>query len=265
MVWNLYGTASMSKVALAIVKGKRIPLDLASVTQGETRTLSFLSQSYGIVAESDLGTENIRWMGDLRFYYGFLVRFLGKTTYPCDVAVKVELDDKEDIRRDYAAKRDEKPALRPLDVSSVLPAGLPPLKYGTVHDQVPPDWMVLSSDVMGNFYAGNMAYMAANSNFFPAAQPSDGCLDLITIDGTISRLTSIQLLLSVAENTFFNHKEVVVHKISAYRLTPRNRKEGFISIDGEKVPFEPYQVEVHRGLGTVLSKSGHFYEAPGPA
>ena len=38
--------------------------------------------------------------------------------------------------------------------------------------------------------------------------------------------------------------------------------EEYISIDGEKVPFEPFQAEVHEGLGTVLAKR-HLYDAPG--
>lgn len=40
---------------------------------------------------------------------------------------------------------------------------------------------------------------------------------------------------------------------------------GYISVDGEKMPFAPFQVEVHRRLGTVLSRSGYAYEAEGPA
>lgn len=57
--------------------------------------------------------------------------------------------------------------------------------------------------------------------------------------------------------------EVSVRKATAYRLVPRD-KEGYISVDGEQVPFEAFQVEIHQGLGTVLSKSGQLYEANGP-
>lgn len=58
--------------------------------------------------------------------------------------------------------------------------------------------------------------------------------------------------------------EVWYRKVHAFRFIPRNQEDGYISIDGERVPFVPFQAEVHRGLGTVLSKNGHFYEAPGP-
>ncbi|OJD19065.1 hypothetical protein AJ78_00937 [Emergomyces pasteurianus Ep9510] len=263
MSWNLNGTGSASLAALCIVKGLRTPLDLVSITQGDRRTLSFLSQSFGIVAESDLGTDHIRWMGQARFTYGFLVRLFGKTVYPCDLAVKVELDNKELIKDHYRAGSERKSfdQLRDEEFSDTV--GLPPLRYGTVKDPLPDDWTMVPHDKLGNFYAGNMAYMAADTIFFPTALPNDGFLDLVTTNGDISRRAAIQMFMAVENGTFFDRPEVNVQKVTGYRIIPKDRKEGYISIDGEQVPFEPFQAEVHRGLGTVLSKSGYKYEASG--
>lgn len=47
-------------------------VDLFSFVQGETKTISFMSQSLGLMAELDIGTDNWRWMGDTRFFLGFL-------------------------------------------------------------------------------------------------------------------------------------------------------------------------------------------------
>ena len=263
MSLNLNGTTSPSLAALCIVKGLPTPLDLVSVTQGDRRSLSFLSQSVGIVAETDLGTENVRWMGSARFTYGFLIRLLRKTVYPCDLAVKVEIPDKEGIRQHYRAAVTDKstPIIKP--PSDPPQGGLPPLKYGKVTDPLPADWNLMPYDKMGNFYAGNMAFMAPDANFFPGSLPSDGFMDLITIDGDISRMSAVQSLLAVEKGTFFDMPHVNVRKISGYRIIPRDQKEGYISIDGESVPFEPFQAEVHKGLGLVLSKSGRQYEAKG--
>ncbi|KAH2343745.1 hypothetical protein KXV29_001531 [Aspergillus fumigatus] len=263
MAWNLCGTGSVSVAALAIVKGVRTPIDLVSVTQGKTRTLSFLSQSFGIVAESDLGTDNIRWMGAHRFTYGFLVRLMQRTVWPCDLAIKVEIDDKKAIKEHYRKYAAGEPPRRPSEDTVAGSGGLPDLKYGTVLDELPQDWEVVPGESMGNFYAGNMAIMSADTNFFPASLPNDGLIDVVTIDGTISRLTSLKMMTEIPEGGFFDMPDVRIRKASAYRLTPRE-KEGYISVDGERIPFEPFQVEVHRGLGTVLSKSGHLYEAEGP-
>jgi sphingosine kinase len=264
LAWNLYGTNSVSLVALAIIKGLRTPLDLASISQGDTRTLSFLSQSYGIIAESDLGTDHLRWMGAARFTYGFLVRLIAQKTYPCDVAFKVEMDQKKDIKEHYLAYKNKKPELRPVGGGDQIGKGLPPLKYGTVDDEVPSDWEKVSTDTIGNLYAGNMAIMSADVNFFPASLPCDGMIDLVMIDGRVGRMKSLSMMTAVENGQFFDIPEVEVRKVTGYRLIPRTQGDGYISVDGERIPFSPFQVEIHQGLGTALSKSGHLYEARGP-
>ena len=266
MSWNLNGTDSTSMAALCIVKGIRTPLDLVSITQGDKRTLSFLSQSVGVVAEVDLGTEHLRWMGSARFTYGFLVRFMKKTVYPCDIAVKVEIPTKAAIREHY---RKELSHHVDSNCRHELPEtdenALPALKFGSVKDLLPSGWSLVPHDRMGNFYSGNMAYMAADANFFPASLPNDGYLDLVTLDGDISRTAAIQSLMAVENGKFFDMPHVNYRKVSGYRIIPKSQKHGYISIDGERVPFQPFQAEIHRGLGTVLSRNGHLYEAKGVA
>jgi sphingosine kinase len=46
-------------------------------------------------------------------------------------------------------------------------------------------------------------------------------------------------------------------KAHAYRIKPLSTK-GCLSVDGEAFPFGEFQVEVHRGLGTLLSPYGHY-------
>lgn len=313
MSWNLNGTGSCSMAALAIVKGIRTSLDLVSITQGEKRILSFLSQSVGIVAESDLGTDNIRWMGSARFTYGLFARLLGKTVYPCDLAIKTEIADKSAIKAHYRAnvsKHGNEVLKLASDSSSSISqhspspptTGLPPLKYGTASSPLPPDWTLTPYPTLGNLYSGNMTIMTESAPVFPASLPSDGLLDLVTIDGTIGRLKTIASFIAIENGTFFDMAHVHSRKVSAFRVIPRfgkwapstsdgsnvqersrlgrvmaavgitggrskegDRDGGYISVDGEKIPFAPFQVEVHRGLGTVLSRSGYKYEAEGPA
>ncbi|RYP31761.1 hypothetical protein DL767_005581 [Monosporascus sp. MG133] len=318
MSCNLNGSYKPAEAALAIIKGVRTPLDLMSVTQGgagkdeETRrTLSFLSQSVGIIAESDLGTESMRWLGAFRFNVGVAQRMLRGQIYPCTVAAKVEIGDKAGVTAHYRREREaqmnnntnvpregERPETQDggagspnaLDAGEGSSAGegLPPLKYGTVNDKVPDDWVVLPTERMGNFYCGNvslltdspmrsrsrsaaknkltqsqMAYMAPHSNFFPATNPHDGMMDLVMNDGDIRLSKYLELMMSIEKESFFEQPLVAYRKITAYRLTPRDQADGYISVDGERIPFEPFQVEIHPALGTVLSKNGK-YEANGP-
>lgn len=40
-----------------------MPTDLFSMTHGGKRYISFMTQSLGLIAEVDLGTEHLRFMG----------------------------------------------------------------------------------------------------------------------------------------------------------------------------------------------------------
>lgn len=272
MSCNLNGTHSPSMGALCVVKGIRTPLDLVSITQGETRTLSFLSQSFGIIAESDLGTENVRWMGPMRFQYGFVMRLIRQNRWPCDLAIKTEIGTKDEIKAHYRkkiAEAKEKAARGDFDVprffeTNELEKGLPPLRYGRVTDPLPDGWKLVPHEKMSNFYVGNMAYMSPDANFFTCALPNDGMIDLLTVPSDCPRKTVLSMMFALGDNTLFDMPDVTMRKISGYRLIPREKK-GYISVDGESVPFEPIQAEVHQGLGTTLSRNGYSYAAPGPA
>lgn len=283
--WNLNGTNSNSMAALEVVKGVRTPLDLVSITQGDRRTLSFLSQSFGIVAECDLDTDHLRWMGSTRFTWGYLVRLLGKTVYPCEIAVKVDISSKSQIR-DHVRKElkhhqtpleeSDSPLFFSYSSTDDDGGGLPPLQYGTVNDPLPSSWTVFPCPTLGTFFCGNMPLVAPSMNIFPASLPTDGFTDLVTIDGNIPRSAAIRSMLAAENNTFFDMEHVKYRKISGYRLTPKlNNKDGgggssdspavggSVSIDGERIPCEAWQAEVHKGLGTVLSKRRGVYEGKG--
>jgi sphingosine kinase len=49
-------------------------IDVLSILQSGKRSLSFLGQSVGLMADLPLNTEHLRWMGSHRFMYGYLRR-----------------------------------------------------------------------------------------------------------------------------------------------------------------------------------------------
>ena len=263
MCLNLFGTDDPSSAALALVKSHRVPLDLTSVTQGETRMLSFLSQAVGIVAEVDLGTENYRWMGSARFTYGFFVRIMRKTVWPCEIAVKYAIESKADIKEHYKRGASDASLAFEADHNYESPSALPALEFGTVRSNLPATFTSVAGHKLGNFFAGNMALMSPGANFFPASLPSDGYLDLINIDGDIGRVAAVQCFTAVETGKFFDNDIVRCSKVTGYRIKPLSSGGGYIAIDGERIPFEEFQAEVHRGLGRTLGKQIHRYQADG--
>ncbi|TKA28689.1 hypothetical protein B0A50_03016 [Salinomyces thailandicus] len=291
MSLNLNGTNSPSLAAVAIVKGIRSPMDLIAITQGHKKYYSFMSQAVGIIAESDLGTESLRWMGSFRFTWGFLVRLLGQTIYPAEISLVADNADKRSIRSNYRHAVEEQQAMAakhippfPTDDSSALledgETDVPSLRYGTINDKLPPTFETRDNPTLGNFYVGKMCWMSPDAPFFPTSLPADGKMDLVNISGTVPRSTAVAMLTSVEKGTLMNFPEVDYRKVVAYRISPRvhqsshglrsrvlrflggaeKQTEGLISIDGEKVPFEPFQAEVVPSLATVLSRRGAIYE-----
>ncbi|KAI3937099.1 hypothetical protein MKX01_015314 [Papaver californicum] len=64
---------SVSNVVLAIIRGHKCSLDVATVLQGKTRFFSVLMLAWGLVADIDVESEKYRWMGSARLdFYGLL-------------------------------------------------------------------------------------------------------------------------------------------------------------------------------------------------
>jgi sphingosine kinase len=160
--WN--GSNHPGPAALAIAKGVVTPLDLSSITQGDRRVVSVLSQAVGIMAEADLMTEHMRWMGNKRFDVGLMQRVFAKKCYPCDLALKVEVEGKENVRAYYKRLRESNGNGRETDWPTVdgyaeddKGEGLPRLRYGTIQDELPEGWELVRHDTIGNFFAGNVS------------------------------------------------------------------------------------------------------------
>ncbi|KAK9465382.1 ATP-NAD kinase-like domain-containing protein [Lipomyces arxii] len=260
---NLVGSNDLPFATLSTVKGVPIPVDLCSLTQGDKRYVTFLSQALGMIADCDLGTENMRWMGESRFTVGLVMRVLSRAKYPCEVSVRIAHESRSQVRRAYQEDKSKNHERYDdsVDAEAVASRSLPSLRYGTINDPVPEDWKIINTSTLAIFYAGKMPWMSSDALFFPAALPRDGYVDLVLIDSAIPRLEVLSILLNVQEGKHFDSKQIHYYKVDAYRVTPKAHS-GFISIDGEKFDFTPFQVEVHPSLGTVLSRTG-FYQAPG--
>ncbi|GAA5975867.1 hypothetical protein JCM11641_002825 [Rhodosporidiobolus odoratus] len=291
--------------ALTALKGKPIPLDLSSITQpshpaGE-RTLSAITQAFGLMADLDTRTEHLRWMGDTRFTYGYAKGALARVSYPCKVSILLPPKSvygggiaKESIARHHNNSLSTPPAS-----GSVLEAGpteenahLPELKYGTIHDPLPDgptwthlpsqeelakladlddeegeggQWIHLDLEEKGVFfgYGGKMPFIAKDVMLFPVAHPNDGLIDLALVE-PMGSLAALSAMDGIDKGASFSHPKTFYLKCLAYRLTfppkPPGERDGCLTVDGEAVKYEGIQVEVHKGLGRVLSLSGRGWE-----
>ena len=333
---SCHWTNNPSYATLFLIKSVEKRIDVMCCSEPSTLSsyprLSFLSQTYGIIAESDINTEFIRWMGPARFELGVAFNILQRKKYPCDIYVKYHAKSKNDLKSHYLKYKREQvnddqdrlekveliePEIRYIDDDDssdtsisdqsgdlnltneiTMQEGMSSMndddnddvteedfeiKY-KFEDGVPSDWEKIDSHITNNlgiFYSGKMPYVAADTKFFPAALPADGCMDMVITDSRTPFTRMIPILLALDKGSHVLQPEVLHSKILAYKLIPKvedgdNGREGtpdsddshedvptpdgLYSIDGEKFPLEPLQVEVMPRLCKTLLRDGRYVD-----
>ncbi|KAI5951209.1 LCB4 [Candida jiufengensis] len=264
---TLGGSKSTEITTWLMLKSQPKPLDLMAITQTTDSqdvkvSLSFLSQCFGIIADADCGTEHLRWLGSIRFEIGIAQRLFGNSKYPCDLYVDVVTKDQTEIKnhvKDHLEndKHPKELELKDLELEN------------TVIDEVPSNWHKISNEITDNLnilYVGKMPYVSSDAQFFPAALPNDGYMDMIITNQKTSIIDLTSILLSVEKGTHieFDESKIIHAKIKKYRLVPKMNNNGgkhFISIDGESFPFKSFQVEIISGMMNGLLLDGKFTES----
>ncbi|KAF9265425.1 hypothetical protein L218DRAFT_1019822 [Marasmius fiardii PR-910] len=229
------------------VKGRPMGVDLLLMTQNGKSSISFMSQSVGLMADLDIGTDHLRWLGETRFFYGFLRGLLRLKSCDVELSYKAVEDNKTNISDTFRGMR----KLQRSDLSSPLimeeKGDLLQPKYTTTETE---GWTTFDKPAI-YIYAGKGPYVGRDYMAFPASLPDDGLIDIVVY----GRSSRSELLSSMDEapkgGTFWN-KNVHYIKARAYRMKPLS-KNGSLSIDGEAFPFEELQVEVLPRHGSFLS------------
>ncbi|KAH9484246.1 Sphingoid long chain base kinase 4 [Psilocybe cubensis] len=233
--------------ALNAVKGKPMNVDLFSFTQGERRSISFMSQAMGLMADLDIGTEHLRWMGDSRFLYGFLRGIIAFKPCPVQLSYRLVESDKNKMAEFAHSKRAETTTIsssesQVSELESKVEGAMPTLKY------LPDDedgWTTFDKPVL-YVYAGKGPYVGRDFMAFPVSLPNDGLIDVAAMIKS-TRGDMIASMDGAPEGVGYWLPNIHYAKVHAYRIKPLHPK-GCLAVDGEAFPFEPFQVEVHQAV-----------------
>lgn len=253
---STHGTNDAAVAAFRMLKSERTKMDVMAVTQmedGVERTrISYVSQAYGSIADADIGTEKLRWMGPIRFEIGVAHKLITKAQYPCDLWVHYgcegdEVKDHFDRHRKGLAVEHSKQ------------------KYPSLSEDPPAEWEKMQQDIADNvniFYIGKMPYMSDQAQFFPAALPQDGMMDMLVTNAKAPLLHMLSLFTKIDQGGHVHSNEVIHAKVHGYRLVPRvdDGRKHYISVDGENFPLLPIQVEVVPRAVTVLLQNGLYVD-----
>ncbi|KAI0703619.1 ATP-NAD kinase-like domain-containing protein [Cytidiella melzeri] len=255
----------VSAAALNAAKGVPMPVDIFSMTQGDKRILSFVSQAIGLMSELDIGTEHLRFMGDGRFMYGYLRGVLQHKKCPVKVSIKVVESDKQKMFDNFQATRKESLlkihasddslslALNE-DTATGTGSSLPTLLH--VDEPTGEGWITFDEPIC-YLYAGKGPFVGRDLMQFPVSHPDDGYIDVV-IQEVVPRKEMLGMIHGANAGRAFWEDKQRYFKAEAYRVET-NAPHSCLSIDGEKYPFEPYQVEVHPKLATWLSPYGAYH------
>lgn len=304
---------------LELMKARSGAGDVCQTSQDEetgfVRYYSFLSQTTGLMADLDIGTEHLRALGDLRFILGYLNGVLWNIEAHVTLDIKLGTHgttNRADMRQRVmehqaaAATRDVGPDCQGLpptdstgweaslsqDAAEQTPTrrggeGMPDLQSGSAIDdlggealpdfdlydpswpksqilqgdrsQLParngggkaaaPGWARVRRPLM-SMYAGKLPYVARDLLQFPCAIAGDNLVDLaFMVQDT--RYSKLRALMGAESGAVVYDEAISYVKAEAFRVTPQLPagspqlcKGGIISIDGERVPYAPFQVEI---------------------
>jgi len=253
---------SVVSSAVVIARGMTQPLDICAVdiesVEGETtsfrRLYSFLSFEWGLVADADIGSEHLRWMGESRFTVQAIIRLLFRRNYHGKVSY---LPCQEAMAPQRTAKCVSSPPTY-WDIHGNKPTGdqpltalLPPL------DREPPSsWETVEGDFW-QMWNCNAPYMTSSDIIAPDTKLGDGFIQLQWIQkNTMSRWQQLLYLLGLEKGSQVTNDLVTMAPTRAYRVEPLPNKDpvpGSFAVDGELVNYAKIQMENLRGIWKVYS------------
>ncbi|KAL9656682.1 hypothetical protein ABK040_002952 [Willaertia magna] len=270
--------ADPEMAAFLISRGFHQPMDLMSCFQSNNkRYFSFLSVTFGAIADIDIGTENVRWMGSARNLYGALKVMMNKKYYKGRVKYLQEvtgLEKKNSWRhvkhneKRYSAfqehqNEDESSEERSLDCPLLRKYFSEELK------RLAPNYLAESnkstqsvkednyklSEIEDNFllFMGvNIPHISHDFMASPMAHLHDGYVDLVFVKENISRGNFLNLLVSAENGNYILDDAVDLTKVKAFYLSPIDTGS-FVVVDGENVDYSDILVEVHSSICNLLT------------
>ncbi|XP_023330240.1 sphingosine kinase 2 isoform X2 [Eurytemora carolleeae] len=116
------------------------------------------------------------------------------------------------------------------------------------------DWVSETSDYLC-IYVLNLPYVDRQTFLAPSSSQDDGVLWLLLVRESCSRTDLVRLMKEVEHGTHMNMPGVDLFPVSSVKIQPVSEfPESFMSLDGEKIPSGPVQVEVMPGAGRVFVK-----------
>ncbi|KAF5475600.1 hypothetical protein F2P56_007392 [Juglans regia] len=256
---------------LAIIRGHKCSVDVATIVQGEAKFFSVLMLAWGLVADIDIESEKYRCLGSARLDFYALQRILHLRQYNgCISFVPVPGFEAYGEPTNFHGKSTGKQ-------NSHIPSEEDPAKaqqhgyQGPYIDLEDLDWRTINGPFI-SVWLHNVPWGSEDTMAAPDAKFSDGYLDLILIRNC-PQLPLLSLMTELKSGNHVKSPYVMYLKVKAFILEPGPQtqdptKEGIIDSDGEVLArgkgtykcdqktlmaYDKLQITVDQGLATLFS------------
>ena len=245
------------------------------------RRFAFLSLTYGLIANADVGTDPWRWMGPFRFTLGALREVAARRSHALDAFV---VDSGPSSSSSSASSSPSSPSARcrfpgalPTPLLDSLPASaLLPQRSGEGERERERErerekeeitkkniWRRLDAEDAALFACCNLARLDVATHLAPGVRRDCGSLHLVRTKGGVPRLAALRLLSEVESGTHVSsssssneieNKLVIVDRVRALLLRPLDAsRHGRLALDGEELPLgRPVACEVVPGGARLI-------------
>ena len=213
----------------AYSKGRSLKTDLSRYQTRNNLYTSVLTFAWGFIADLDIESEKIRFVGEARFELWAVLRIL--------------------FLRIYKGRFSYLPACKVDDKSRAI-------TMPSITDPVPADWEVVDDDFV-LFWASTVPYASATTKQSPNSHLQDGVFQIMIVRTGLSRIQMIRILLASDSGAHVNLPGVEFVDCVAYRLEPET-PGSFNDIDGEVVEAGPIQGNILPRAISVFCNS-HSY------
>ncbi|XP_023330241.1 sphingosine kinase 1 isoform X3 [Eurytemora carolleeae] len=270
---NLEEDGGVLSQSVSFARGNLAPLDLMLVRTSTDTRIAFLSLGWGLIADVDIDSEHLRSLGSIRFYLYYMVKVAKRRVYRATISyVPVYVQDRKTIQVpiheetdsdwtdssqefSFPPKHQGDPPAAPSPVFPRKPSkNMDPQIYPFTATPLYQDWVSETSDYLC-IYVLNLPYVDRQTFLAPSSSQDDGVLWLLLVRESCSRTDLVRLMKEVEHGTHMNMPGVDLFPVSSVKIQPVSEfPESFMSLDGEKIPSGPVQVEVMPGAGRVFVK-----------
>ncbi|GMP74839.1 hypothetical protein CsSME_00032122 [Camellia sinensis var. sinensis] len=255
---------------LAIIRGHKCSLDVATILQGQTTFFSVLMLAWGLVADIDIESEKYRWMGSARIDFYAVQRIFHLREYNGSIsfvpAPGFEAHgEPSEQKGEFMGKDICNPSHD--ESSKIQKCGY----QGPRDDSENLNWRKINGPFV-SVWLHNVPWGAENTKAAPDAKFSDGYLDLIIIR-SCPKCALLSLMTELNNGNHVKSPHVLYLKVKAFVLEPGPRvddatKEGIIDSDGEVLArgkgtynsdqkalmdYKKLQITVDQGLATLFT------------